>query len=139
MHEIRLAKPWTHTWQSRAQSLYAVYQRRFHRPTGLTEDQQVILVVTPRNPACGDSMRALLNEQPLSWQPKILEGEQAAFQTSVGDLLEPFNRLSLEVEWKAALQAIFPSPPELPQLSADNPAPPLFEQLFSVRLVIVDS
>ncbi len=128
MHTIRLRRPWQGEWcqattTSTAERRCATYQRTFHRPTGLTDQQAVWLKVQPLLPA-GESAPPLdsilaatirsvtLNSQALLVEEISREATLAgAFQTRLDGRLLPFNHLHIEIELHSA--HVSPHPPEL--------------------------
>lgn len=82
------------------------YARRFGRPTGLTDSDEVWIVVElVANAAFGqDSVQAWLNGQPLERQPhEDPGGESAERRWLVTRLLEPRNEIWLDLSSTASL------------------------------------
>ena len=138
MHTIRLREPWQREWTQAASSTnitrLARYHRRFHRPSGLIDQQPVILVlhscrlVTSTAPLRhGNTLpihpcSLLLNSQPLPFDAQLDKSAQDThLSVRIDSILEPYNQLEILCEFPTHHSSIDTEsePVELPPLFAD--------------------
>ncbi len=81
VHTIRLARPWQIEQAGRARRAH----RAFHQPTGLEENEHVVLVVDARQG--GDLVS--LNGQPVG------RTRPGTVRIDITDRLQPYNRLEI--------------------------------------------
>ena len=143
MHIIRLRDPWQPAWQKpsavkTAGTLRrAQYQRRFNSPTGLTDKQNVWLVLQPvatqlQPSDCTFSVK--LNGQPLLLEP-LSHDSPSRVEPSQTAPSTDFSTTGSRVSIAAQLQSFNILEIDCP-LEASTPEPPPLEQLIEVRLEI---
>jgi len=115
MHTIRLREPWQREWTHAADGTrLARYHRHFHRPSGLLDQQPVILVlhgrrlVTSTAPLRHGSTNLLpihlrsllLNSQPLSIDAQQDNSTQSTqLSVRIDSALTPYNQLEILCEF----------------------------------------
>jgi hypothetical protein len=109
IHKIRLAGPWElHKEGSEPTRVQLPFDmpstddtcqliRKFHRPSGLTDDCQVRIVVTTNTP-----LAVFINEEPVEPSAVSMESQSCDSAYDATALLRPFNLLSVQSRDDAA-------------------------------------
>ena len=148
MHTIRLREPWQREWTQATRSAdgtqLARYHRYFHRPSGLLDQQPVILVlhgrrlVTSTAPLRHGSTPSLnlhsllLNSQPLQVDVHVDNSTQVTHLSAhIDSVLKPYNQLEILCEF----------PDHQPPIGNDSQSvdlPPPLADWAEVRIEIHD-